>query len=74
MYNIQTITENIKQLSPSDTHKLFLLLSEHADLLEKIVPGLPMVAHVLGKQKLDHPLAETYDAWSNAKAAATPTS
>jgi len=75
MYDIQTITEAIGQLSPSETHKLFLLVADHAGLIEKIVPGLPLIVHALGKQTLVDPLAETYDNWlnSNTKTAAAPT-
>ena len=74
MYNIQTITEAVGRLTPGETQVLFHLISDHAELFDKIIPGLPLVIHAQGKQTLDHPLAEQYNSWLNAKTAAAPAS
>ena len=67
MYNTQTITEAIGKLTPLETQTLFNLLRDHAGLIDKLVPGLPMIGHALGQQSLDHPLAKQYDSWLNDK-------
>lgn len=72
MYDTQTITEAVAKLTPGETVVLFHLISDHAALFDKILPGLPLVVHALGKQTLEHPLAETYDTWLNAKTTAAP--
>lgn len=67
MYTIQSITQAISGLSETEKHKLFQLISKHSDLFDKILPGLPLITHATGQQKLEHPLAEQYDAWLNTK-------
>lgn len=67
MYTIQSITQTIAGLSQVEKQELFQLLSEHKDLLDKILPGMPLIGHIKGRQVLPHPLAEQYDAWSNTK-------
>lgn len=67
MYTIQTITQAVGNLSESEKHTLFQIITEHGELLNKVIPDLPLVAHASGKQQLNHTLAEQYDAWSNAK-------
>jgi hypothetical protein len=74
MYNTQTITEAVGKLTATETQVLFNLVRDHAELFNKIVPGLPLVVHALGQSTLEHPLAEQYNSWLNAKTAATPTS
>ncbi len=67
MYTIQSITQSIAELSQSEKQELFQLLSEHNKLLDKILPGVPLIGHITGQQILNHPLAEQYNAWLNTK-------
>lgn len=67
MYTIQSITQAISNLSETEKQQVFQLLSKHSSLLNKILPGLPLISHATGQQKLAHTLAEQYDAWLNAK-------
>lgn len=67
MYTIQSITQSVAGLSQSEKQELFQLLSEHSNLLDKILPGLPLIDYITGQQILNHPLAEQYNAWSNTK-------
>ena len=67
MYTTQTITQTLDTLTESEKHTLFQLISEHGELLDKIVPGLPLISHARGQQVLNHSLAAQYDAWLNAK-------
>ena len=68
MYTIQTITHTLNKLTQTEKHALFKLVSENADLLEKIAPGLPLISHARGQQVSNHPLAAQYDAWLKTKA------
>ena len=63
MYNIETITEAVGKLTATETQILFSLVRDHAELIDKLVPELPLIVHALGQQTLDHPLAEQYDRW-----------
>ncbi len=67
MYDTQTITEAIGKLTATETQTLFNLVRDHAGLIDKLVPGLPLIVHALGQQALDHPLADQYDCWLNAE-------
>jgi len=67
MYTIQSITQSIAGLSPSEKQELFQLLHEHSDLLDKLLPGMPLIGHIKGQQVLAHPLVEQYNAWLNTK-------
>ena len=67
MYNIETITEAVGKLTATETQTLFSLIRDHAELIDKLVPELPLIVHVMGQQTLDHPLAEQYNRWLNAE-------
>jgi len=67
MYNTQTITEAVGKLTATETQVLFNLVRDHAGLIDKLVPGLPLIVHAMGQQTLDHPLAKQYDRWLNAE-------
>jgi hypothetical protein len=67
MYNNQTITQAINCLTDSEKLELFQLVTEHSQLLNKLMPGLPLISHVVGQEKLTHPLAKQYDTWLDTK-------
>jgi hypothetical protein len=67
MYTTQTITQTIIGLPQDEKHTLFQIISDHATLLDKIMPELPLIGHATGQQVLTHPLATEYTAWLNAK-------
>lgn len=67
MYTSQTITQAVYNLTDAEKQILFQLVTDHADLLNKIIPGLPLVGHVIGQEKSTHPFAKQYDSWLNAK-------
>ena len=74
MYDTQTISEAVGKLTATETHVLFNLIRDHAGLIDKLVPGLPLIVHALGQQDLSHPIAEQYDRWLNAETRATSAS
>ena len=67
MYNNQTITQAINVLTDNEKLELFKLITDHGKLLNKIMPGLPLIGHVVGQERLTHPLAKQYDAWLDTK-------
>jgi hypothetical protein len=67
MYNNQTITQAINGLTDSEKLELFQLVTDHGQLLNKLMPGLPLISHVIGQESITHPLAKQYDAWLDAK-------
>lgn len=67
MYTTESITQAVDQLTHDEKLTLFQLITDHAMLLDKILPGLPLINHVIGKQTLTHPLAEYFNSWSNTK-------
>ena len=67
MYTVPTITQTIIGLPQDEKHVLFQIISEHAALLDKIMPGFPLIGHATGQQVLTHPLATEYTVWLNAK-------
>ena len=74
MHNVETITKAVGTLTAVETQTLFELVRDHAELINKLVPDLPLIAHAMGQQSLDHPLAEQYDRWLNAETRATSAS
>ena len=67
MYTSQTITQAVYNLTDAEKQILFHLVTDHADLLNKIIPGLQLVGHVIGQESITHPLAKQYDAWLDTK-------
>lgn len=67
MYNNQTITQAIYDLTDDEKLELFQLVTDHGKLLSKLMPGLPLISHVIGQESITHPLAKQYDSWLDAK-------
>lgn len=67
MYTTETLTQAVMQLTATERHQLFELLTNHATLLDRLLPGLPIIMHITKQQRLDHFLAVEYDQWSNTK-------
>jgi hypothetical protein len=67
MYNNQTITQAINGLTDNEKLELFELITDHGKLLNKLMPGLPLISHVIGQESIAHPLAKQYDSWLDAK-------
>ena len=67
MYTTETLTHAVMQLSESEKKQLFELLTNYPQIIDKLMPGLPMITHVLKQQHLNHPLAAEYNQWLNTK-------
>lgn len=67
MYTVDDLTNGILQLTQEERHTLFELLHEHHELFGKILPGLPLLEVVAGREQGDpaHPLIENMNQWKN---------
>ena len=65
MYTIDNLTERVGQLSEQEQQQLFHLITEHAELLNKVLPDMPLLAHILNNTSSDHQLVQSYVQWKN---------
>ena len=65
MYTVDTLTHEVKSLTSDEQERLFELLTNHSDLIEKIIPGLPLVDHIANGTEYNDPLVERYKTWKN---------
>jgi hypothetical protein len=40
------LTQNVMQLSKQDRERLFQVLTDHADLLAKVIPNVPLLEYI----------------------------
>lgn len=62
------LTQNVIQLSKQDRERLFQVLTDHADLLAKIIPGVPLLEYIVTGNTLDaknNAVIQAYDIWKN---------
>jgi hypothetical protein len=61
---IDTINHNIQNLSASEQHQLFQMLTDHARILIKLVPDAPLLKYIVsGRTTNDDPVIQAYTAW-----------
>jgi hypothetical protein len=65
MYTVDNLTERVGQLSVEEQRQLFQLVTEHAELLNKVLPDMPLLAHILNNTTSDHELVQSYVQWKN---------
>ena len=65
MYTIDNLTERVGQLSEQEQQQLFHPITEHAELLNKVLPDMPLLAHILNNTSSDHQLVQSYVQWKN---------
>ena len=76
------MNRDILMLKPADKHRMFKMLEEYADVLEKIFhSGIPILEHIQGKcwdaaRRMPHkginfdhdcPIIREYDEWKNVQ-------
>lgn len=62
------LTQNLASLSATDTQRLFRLCHDNADLLSKIIPGVPLLQYIISGQAtllMDHAIIQQYEAWKS---------
>ena len=61
---IDTLNQNIQNLSQSEQEQLFKLLSENANILIKLIPDAPLLKYITsGYTTNNDPVIQAYDAW-----------
>ena len=65
MYTVENLTAQVNGLSDQDKQTLFQLLTDNAELLNKIMPDMPLLMHILNNTESDHQLVQSYVQWKN---------
>jgi hypothetical protein len=66
MYTITNLTQATSGLSLEDQQKLFQLITDNAELFNKVMPDMPLIRHILNNTDSDHPLVQLYVQWKNS--------
>jgi hypothetical protein len=63
---IETLTQNILQLSLGERNQLFKMLSENATILIKVIPNAPLLEYIVnGHTDNTNPIIQAYITWKN---------
>ena len=61
---IDTINHNIQNLTASEQHQLFRMLTDHASILIKLMPDAPLLKYIVsGYTTNNDPVILAYTAW-----------
>jgi hypothetical protein len=63
-----SLTQNVMQLSKQDREKLFQVLTDHADLLTKVIPNVPLLEYIVTGSTLgsnNNAIIQAYEVWKN---------
>ena len=66
---MNTIDQNIINLSKKDQDRLFRLLKDNADILTKVIPNLPLLEHIRSgtTNNSNNLIVQAYSAWNTTK-------
>lgn len=63
---IDTLNQNIQNLSQNEQEQLFKLLLENAKILIKLIPDAPLLKYITsGYTTNNDPVIQAYNAWKN---------
>ena len=67
MYTPTSLSDNVINLTSNEKAKLFQLITENAELFNKIMPNLPLVQQIIAGtvSTIAHPIAADYANWKN---------
>jgi len=54
-------------LDSQEKATLFSLLTEHADIVEKIIPGAPLINYIKYNDAFDDPIVLEYNTWKSKR-------
>lgn len=54
-------------LDSQEKATLFTLLTEHADIVEKIIPGAPLINYIKYNDAFDDPIVAEYNSWKSKR-------
>jgi hypothetical protein len=63
-----SLTQNVMQLSKQDQERLFQVLTDHADLLTKVIPNVPLLEYIVTGSTLgsnNNAIIQAYEVWKN---------
>lgn len=63
MYSVDTINQQITQLTEDEQRRLFILVKNNAELFNKVMPNMPLVQLILsgGLNDIQHPIVDIYN-------------
>jgi hypothetical protein len=66
---INTLSQNVIALSEQERARLFRMLTDHADVLRKVLPGLSILEGIHSNNLIDtnDPVVQLYMIWKNAQ-------
>jgi hypothetical protein len=64
---MNSIDQNVINLSKRDQDRLFRLLKDNADILTKVIPNLPLLEYICSgvTNNSNNLIIQAYDAWKN---------
>ena len=64
---MNTLDQNVMNLSKQDQDRLFRLLRDNADILTKVIPNLPLLEYILSGTTnfAEHEIIQAYSAWKS---------
>jgi len=54
-------------LDSQEKATLFLLLTEHADIVEKLIPGTPLINYIKYNDAFADPIVAEYESWKSKR-------
>jgi len=57
----------VSNLDSEEKATLFALLTDHVDLVEKVIPGAPFVRYIKYNDPFDHVVVSEYQAWKSKR-------
>jgi hypothetical protein len=64
---LDLLTQNILNLNKTEQAQLFRMLSDHANILIKVVPNSPLLIGIVrGVPVDDSPITQAYNAWKHS--------
>lgn len=56
-----------RNLDSQEKATLFELLTEHIDLVEKLIPGAPLITYIKYNDPFDDPIVAEYEEWKSKR-------
>lgn len=60
---IELLTYNLSNLSEADRDSIFTMITQYADVIDKVAPDLPLIKYIKTGEKGDSELFNIYDQW-----------
>jgi hypothetical protein len=54
-------------LDSEEKATVFSLLTDHVDIIEKLVPGAPLIRYIKYNDAFDNPIVPEYESWKSKR-------